>query len=122
MWELICLGVIIVLLFWIKVEIGKSTGELLTRQTDLMHLQSKDLDGIAQSTFQTQKRLTDLLVENDGHGSGKITYDHMMNSFFSTVDYDSKLKKIHTENEQIKNILHNIYLLMSEKTNNKQGE
>ena len=122
MWELICLGIIIVLLFWIKVEIGNSASSLLLRQTELMHLQSKDLDGIAHSTFQTQKRLTDLLVENDGHGSEKITYDHMMNSFFSTVDYDSKLKKIHTENEQIKNILHNIYLLMSEKTNNKQGE
>ena len=122
MWELICLGIIIVLLFWIKVEIGKSTDELLTRQTELMDLQSKDLDGIAQSTFLTQKRLTNLLVENDGHGVGKITYENMMNSFFSTVDYDSKLKKIHTENEEIKDTLHNIYLLMSEKTNNKQGE
>jgi hypothetical protein len=122
MWELICLGVIIVLLFWIKVEIGNSASSLLLRQTDLMDLQSKDLDGIARSTFLTQKRLTDLLVENGGHGNGKITYENMMNSFFSTVDYDSKLKKIHTDNEKIKNTLQNIYLLMREKTNNKQGE
>jgi hypothetical protein len=119
MWELICLGIIIVLLFWIKVEIGNSASSLLLRQTELMHLQSKDLDGIAHSTFLTQKRLTDLLVENCGHDDGKITYDNMMNSFF---DYDSKLKKIHTDNEDIKHTLRNIYLLMSEKTNNKQGE
>tara|TARA_Y100001934_G_C11761551_1_gene499443 strand:+ start:285 stop:533 length:249 start_codon:yes stop_codon:yes gene_type:complete len=78
MWELIGLGIIIVLLFLIKSEIRKGFESLEKLQTDLMHLQSKDLDDISKSTFLTQKRLTDLLVENGGHGDGKITYDNIV--------------------------------------------
>ena len=77
MGELISLGIIIVLLFLIKLEIENSALKPHQLHTDLMHLQSKDLDGIATATFLTQKRLTDLLVENGGHGDGKITYEDM---------------------------------------------
>ena len=120
MWELISLGIIIVLLFWIKEEISNGFASLRLLQTDLMHLQSKVLEEIAQSTFQTQRRLTDLLVENDGHGDGRITYDSMMRVFFETDGKGSKLNQIHYESKQILN--HLSYGLLSEIKNDKQGD
>ena len=115
MWELIGLGIIIVLLFWIKEEIGNGFASLRLLQTDLMHLQSKDLDEIKHSTFLTQKRLTDLLVENRGHGNGEITYNDMMRGFFETDGKGSKLNQIHYENRKINNSLDLICRLLVER-------
>ena len=99
MWELISLGIIIVSLFWIKEEIRRGLASIRLLQTDLMHLQSKDLDAISQSTYLTQKRLTDLLIKNNSHGNGMITYWDMVRSFFDTEGKGSKLNQIHYTSE-----------------------